>query len=149
MRKRKKRMKNPEEVTKAKDNLPAQIAKAANNLSYTSETDAEIIPFTGKKAESVSAQELINQIGNADNKPLEEKDFNEFFARLTEIQDWFGDEEKATAQKFADLKSLLEKNLKDIKVFRVGKIEMDVYVVGLDIEKNLMGIQTKAVETGN
>jgi hypothetical protein len=66
---------------------------------------------------------------------------------LTEIQDWFGDEEKETAQKFARLRELLEKNLRDLKVFKVGKIQLDVYVVGLDAESKLTGIKTKAVET--
>ncbi len=79
--------------------------------------------------------------------PVEERNFAEFFARLAEIQDWFGDEEKATAQKFADLKKLLESNLRDLKVFKIGKIQLDVYAVGIDAENNLLGIQTKAVET--
>ncbi len=45
------------------------------------------------------------------------------------------------------MKDLLEKNLKDLKVFKVGKIQLDVYAVGLDAESNVIGIQTKAVET--
>ncbi len=148
MRKRKKRMKNFEEVGSAKSDLSAQIKKAASNLYYTSETDAEITAFDGKKAEVVTAQELLSQIESAEkSQPIEEKSSDEFFARLTEMQDWFGDEEKATAQKFADLKDLLEKNLKDVKVFRIGKVQIDIYVVGLDAEGNLKGIQTKAVET--
>lgn len=140
-------MKNPEEINSAKSDLPAQIKKAASDLFYTSETDAEIKAFGGQKAEAVTVEELSKQIGKADKQPIVEKDFDGFFARLTKIQDWFGDEEKATARKFADLKTLLEKNLKDIKVFRIGKIQIDIYAVGLDAESNLAGIQTKAVET--
>jgi len=45
------------------------------------------------------------------------------------------------------LKILLEKKLKELKVFKIGKIQLDIYVVGLDAESNLTGIQTKAVET--
>ncbi len=89
----------------------------------------------------------MKQTENAANAPVEERDFAEFFKRLTEIQDWFGDEEKATAQKFAELKDLLERNLRDLKVFKIGKIQIDVYVVGLEAENNLLGIKTKAVET--
>jgi hypothetical protein len=32
-------------------------------------------------------------------------------------------------------------------VFKVGRVELDIYVVGLDENGNLMGIKTKAVET--
>jgi len=147
MKKRKKRMKNSEEKRSYKTDFAVQVKKAVDNLYYISETDAEILPFSGKKAEVVNAQEMLSQIGKAANSPIEEKKFTEFFARLTELHDWFGDEEKTTAQKFGDLKILLEKNLKDLKVFKIGKIQIDIYVVGLNAESNLTGIQTKAVET--
>ncbi len=128
-------------------NLAEQIKIAVGGLYYTSETDALIQPFVGKQAKAVSKQEILSQTKKAAGSAIEEKDFAEFFARLTEIQDWFGDEEKEIAQKFAQLKELLEKNLRDLKVFRIGKTELDVYVVGLDAEDNLLGIETKVVET--
>ncbi len=140
-------MKNFQETNRGKNNLPARIKKITDNLTYTSETDADIVPFVGKKAEATKAQELLKQIENANNPPVEEKGFAEFFARLTEIQDWFGDEEKTTARRFAELKNLLEQNLKDLKVFKIGKVEIDIFVVGLDEENKLTGMQTKAVET--
>lgn len=124
-----------------------QIKTAVASLYYMSETDAEVLPFVGKQAKVVTADEIRNQTKAAPDAPVEEKDFEEFFNRLTTMQDWFGDEEKATAQKFTDLKNLLEANLKDLKVFKIGKIQIDIYVVGLDAKNNLTGIQTKAVET--
>ncbi len=127
--------------------LKKQIKKASEGLYYISETDAEILPFFGKQSQTVTKEEIIRQTERAADTPVEERNFGEFFARLTEIQDWFGDEEKATARKFAELKNLLESNLRDLKVFKIGKIQLDVYVVGLDAENNMLGIKTKAVET--
>lgn len=147
MRGRKKKVKKFVETDKKKYDLPKLLKKITDRLFYTSETDAEILPFIGKKAQAVTSQEIMVQTETKGNSPIEERNFAEFFARLTEIQDWFGDEEKATAQKFADLKNLLEKNLKDLKVFKIGKIQVDIYAVGLDAESVLTGIQTKAVET--
>ena len=129
------------------ENLTEQIKKAAEGLYYISETDAEILPFSGEPAQSVSKEEILKQTKSAANSPVEERDFSEFFARLTEIQDWFGDEEKQTAEKFGRLKDLLQSNLKDLRVFKVGKIQLDVYIVGLDQTGKLAGIKTKAVET--
>jgi hypothetical protein len=63
------------------------------------------------------------------------------------MQDWYGEEEKEIAQKFARLKVFLEQNLKDLKVLKVGRIKLDVYIVGLDDKDQLAGIKTKAVET--
>lgn len=129
------------------DNLAEQIKKAAGGLFYVSETDAKIEAFIGAQAESVTRETLLNQIKSAADVPVEERDFAEFFARLTEIQDWFGDEETATANKFALLKEILERNLRDLKVFKVGKIRLDIYVVGLEAGNVLMGVKTEAVET--
>lgn len=122
-----------------------QIKTIVKDLYYISETDSEIFPFVGEKAMSVSADELLRQLGRTD--PVEERAFEDFFKRLTEIQEWFGDEETATANKFSALKDLLLKNLKDVKVFKVGKIEVDIYIVGLNSENTLAGVWTKAVET--
>jgi hypothetical protein len=127
--------------------LKEQIKEASEDLYFISETDAEIFPFFGGQAQSVTKEEILSQIKGSASTPVEERSFAEFFARLTEIQDWFGDEEKAVAQKFAELKKLLESNLRDLKVFKIGKIQIDVYAVGIDAENNLLGIQTKAVET--
>ncbi len=129
------------------DNLIKLIGKASANLYYISETDAEILPFAGAQTDSVTKEALIAQIGKDVDIPVEERDFKEFFNNLTEMQDWFGDEEKQTARKFSKLRDLLQKNLKDLKVFKIGKIELDVYVVGLDAKGILTGIKTKAVET--
>ncbi len=130
-----------------KNELSDQIKKAAEGLYYISETDAEIVPFIGKSAEAITKEEILSQTGCEIDSDVEERDFAEFFARLMEIQDWFGDEEKETAQKFGQLKELLERNLRDLKVFKIGKIQLDVYVVGLDAENILLGVKTKAVET--
>jgi Nuclease A inhibitor-like protein len=128
-------------------NLSGQIEKIARGLYYISETDAEISPFRGTKAVGVTKEILLSQTGNAPDAPVEERNFEDFFKRLTKIEDWFGDEENKSAAKFRKLKELLERNLKDLKVFKVGRIEIDIYVVGLDKEGNLAGIKTKAVET--
>ena len=128
-------------------NLGEEVKKLVEGLYYISETDAEMLPFVGAEARAVTKEEILSQTKSPANLPIEERDFAQFFARFTEIQDWFGDEEKETAQKFVRLKEFLEKNLKDLKVFKIGKIQLDVYVVGLDAGNRLMGIKTKAVET--
>ena len=129
------------------DNFAGQVKQLSEGLYYISETDAEISPFIGSQAEAVTKDEILRQTKSAANAPVEERDFAEIFARLTKIQDWFGDEEKETAGKFTKLKEFLEKNLKDLKVFKIGSIRLKVYFVGLDGEGRLMGIRTEAVET--
>ena len=147
MSRKRKKMSDPKAAKTPQADLSQQIKRAAEGLWYISETDAEIFPFTGSKSDSITKENLLEQIGKPPDTPVEERDFNQMFERFIKIQDWFGDEEKATAAKFAALKNLLEKNLTDVKVFKVGRIELDIYFVGLDKEGNLAGFQTKAVET--
>ena len=147
MAKRKKKMRIVEKTDVKKSDLLKRIKKIAEGLYYISETDAEIFPFSGSKAERVVVEEVLKQTESAVDAPVKERDFNEFFTRLTERQEWFGEEEIVTADKFAELKRLLECNLRDLKVFKIGRIELDIYVVGLDSENNLTGFKTKAVET--
>ncbi len=129
------------------DNLAKQIETAAAGLVYMSETDAKITPYIGWATKTNTTAEILKQAGEPADAAIEEKDFNAFFAHLTEIQDWFGDDEKETAQKFVRLKEVLENNLRELKVYKIGKIELNIYAVGLDENDKLLGIKTKAVET--
>jgi hypothetical protein len=127
--------------------LKGSLAEASAGLIYISETDAEITPFEGGQTGAVTAAELLAQAGHAADAPVEERGFEEIFARLTRVYEGADEAHVATAGRFAALKSVLEQNLRGLKVFKVGKIQLDVYIVGLDAEGNLSGVQTKAVET--
>lgn len=124
-----------------------KLKELCEGLYYISETDAEIFPFEGEKAEAVSADDILSQTKSAPDTAVEERSFSEIFDRLTAIEDWFGEEEKANAEKFSELRKYLEENLTDLKVFKLGRIKIDIYFVGLNAEGKLMGIKTKAVET--
>ena len=123
------------------NNLLAEIEKFTADLTYISETDAPVEPYSGDKAEAVEIQELTTE------KRYEEISVRDFFTRLTTKRDWFGAKEKERACRFAELEKLLEENLRDLKVFKSGRIQIDIFVVGLHADNKLIGVKTKAVET--
>jgi len=123
------------------------LARLLNGLIYVSETDAEIVPFTGEKATEVTSDEIRHQSGTPADVAIETVDAGPFFERLTQIKDWFGDAEKKRAGRFANLQDELAANLNDLKVLRIGKIRVDIYIVGIDKDGRLAGVRTKAVET--
>lgn len=139
-------MKKRNELKMEKD-IFNSIKSLSEGLYYMSETDAEILPFAAGKVSVLNKETFARQLGIKDESQIEERDFDAFFKRLTEIKDWFGDEEKATAERFQKLRDFLEQNLRSLKVFRVGRIEIDIYVLGLDDEGRIFGIKTQAVET--
>lgn len=130
-----------------KNDFAEKVKQLVKDLYYISETDAEFSVFIGEKAESVSKKEILRQTKNPLEARVEERDFTEFFERLTKIQDWFEKEEIENAEKFGELEKLLRENLIDKKVFKIGEIQLDIYIVGLDAEDNLSGVKTEAVET--
>jgi hypothetical protein len=65
---------------------------------------------------------------------------------LTEAA-WHGEIEKAETRRYQNLYFLLEQNLSNIKVFLVGEIEVDVYILGKTKNNSIVGLSTKAIET--
>ncbi len=134
-------------INSTNDSLLSELKLATQGLFYISETDAEILPFSGQKVNEISPSEILSQTGNLEDCEIEERDFDEFFDRLTKIQDWFGQGETDRADKFLILRKILEDNLRDLKVFKIGRIRREIYFVGTDSDNCLKGIKTFAVET--
>lgn len=125
----------------------SKLRAACDGLIYTSETDSPVAAFAGSKTSVINRESILRQAGRKSEEQIEEIGFAEFFDRLTVEKHWFGAREISMAQKFFELEKLFEENLHDNKVFRVGRIQLDIYVVGIDKTGQLIGVTTKAVET--
>lgn len=134
-------------------NLIEEFKKAAKDLYYISETDAPFEAFVWRREKGAepfsepNAADVLRFAKNAPETPVREQTIEDFFKHSTAEQDWHTDEDKETVRRFVKLKDLLQHELKNAKVFRVGKVELDVYIVGVDSDGNLAGVKTKAVET--
>jgi len=123
------------------------FAQVSNGLVYISETDAEVLPFIDGEADAVTKETVLKAAGLPDDTRVEEVDFDQFFARLSAVKDWYGDEEKKRAGQFARLGEVLQGYLRELKVFRLGRVQIEIYIAGLDETNHLAGIRTRAVET--
>ncbi|MCS6873696.1 MAG: nuclease A inhibitor family protein [Pyrinomonadaceae bacterium] len=115
-------------------------------LYYMSETDAEILAFKGGIVDRLDKESFAKSTALR-SEEIEERDFEKFFERLTKVQDWFGEEERKNAERFKKLRDFMKNHLRDLRVFRVGKIEIEIYVVGIDSKGRIYGFRTQAVET--
>ena len=136
-------------MTERVPSLTKRLAEATKDLSYTSETDAPVEPFEmkGFEGEKIGPADLLAFLKRDASTPVAERTADDFFAPLTEEQDWYGDEEKAVAARFAELRKLLEDSLTDLRVFRVGDRDVDYYILGRSKRGEFEGVHTKAVET--
>ena len=123
------------------------FAQVSNGLVYISETDAEVVPFIDGEADAVTKELVLKAAGLPDDTHVEEVDFDQFFARLSAVKDWYGDEETKRAGQYARLSDVLQGYLRDLKVFRFGRVQIEIYIAGLDESDHLAGIRTWAVET--
>lgn len=133
--------------TPNENSFAADLAEAADGLIYISETDAEIIPVCGEKVEAVTRVAVLRLAGADQVAPIEETAADSFFERLTAIRDWFGPRETERAARFARLRDTLYSGLTDLTVYRIGRIRVDIYIVGKDGEGRIAGVRTRAVET--
>jgi hypothetical protein len=126
----------------------AALQQAAEGLTYQSETDAPWKAFAWPDAPGEPTGAEVRKWGRHKmNAPVEEQNVEEFFAPLVEDQDWYGDEERATAAKYRALLEVVKQWLKNAKVVRLGERKIAVYVVGVASEGGWAGIKTTAVET--
>jgi hypothetical protein len=123
-----------------------ELREATRGLTYMSESDYPFEVFDWGKDEPTP--EFLRGLGNSDaEEPVETRTPAQFFRVATSEPDWKGAEELSVAMRFQALLRLLEQNLSDLKVFRVGTINIPVYVAGRSADGSWLGISTRVVET--
>ena len=116
----------------AKDgHLLAQLKKASAGLLVMSESD---YPF-----------EIIRWDGSTEINP-------EFLRSLTDEPAESRVEETSLEQflasgQFEQLEGFLRKHLTDLKVYKVGAINIPVYIIGKSPEGSCLGLSTRVVQT--
>jgi hypothetical protein len=136
-----------DEEKNCRDELVTRISRACEGLFYISETDAPVTVFAAERADTIDAATIRALTNSPKDARVEERDFHKFFARLTKSEAWHLDAQREQTKKFLELQTLLEEDLRELKVFKIGEIQLTIYVVGLDTNNNVVGVSTEAVET--
>jgi hypothetical protein len=124
------------------------LTKASEGLLYPSESDYPLQYVEWNTGGKRLTKKLIRQLTHKqETAPVKSLSLDDFFRNVTEIKDWYGEEEKADAERFSQLKEILQNNLANIRVFKVGKIEIEAYIVGKTRDGKCAGLSTKVVET--
>ena len=130
--------------------LRAEVLAAAEGLVYTSESDR---PFEwwelpgGAAGWPYGADEFARRIGAAAGAPVEERTLDRLFKPHIETVDPQDTRALEIRPRYEALKRLLATRLRDVRVFRIGRVEIDTWAVGDDGRGNLAGVRTVAVET--
>ena len=120
------------------------LSTLSKDLLFPSESEYPLEPFTWKSA-TLKPETILTRSQKPADTAIESITLEDFFTTVTTDEDWFEDEDREIAQRFRDLQAAIA-TLENVQVFRLGKIEIDVYIVGA-IGPDLIGLKTTVIET--
>ena len=128
------------------EQLIEELREASRGLLVMSESDYPLEVFNWGAAEP-TPEFLRGLTGEAADAPVETRTAADFFRVSVSEPEWKNAEQLAGARRFQKLQRLLEDNLTDLKAYRVGVINIPVYVAGRSASGNWLGVWTRVVET--
>ncbi len=123
-----------------------RLKQATADLVWTSESDYPFEVVQWHPDTELTPPALVKDLQPAD-RPIETIALTDFFAPALQTEDWYSKEELATVDRYQKLLSTIASNLSDVQVFRVGEVEVEVYIVGKTTDSDLVGLKTQVVET--
>ena len=129
---------------KSDEQILNELARAVEGLFYMSESD---YPFQTVIVEGLTPALLRETAGAAVGARVETRDPDDFFARASAVRMSPGAGGRAEPASLHDLLRVLRMNLKDVRVYRVGEVQIRAYVLGKAPSGSWLGLSTILVET--
>lgn len=125
------------------------LKKSTEGLLMMSESDYpfEVFLWEGQAQEPLTSEKLLQLTHHSLESPIESVDLDYFFRNVAQEKDWHDDDQKLMVKRFQALVEALKANLSEVQVYRIGTINIDVYIVGETNSGDLAGVTTKLVET--
>ena len=124
-----------------------ELSKACDGLMWLSETDYPWYVAYWEDEGQIERSILIKQYGCDPKIPMTQTTLDSWFKNAITERDWHDEIERLQVKRYRYLYNWLKNNLQDIKVFLVGEVEIDVYVVGKLNSNTVVSLSTKIVET--
>jgi hypothetical protein len=134
-------------MTKTNSEILEQLKLASNDLLFMSESEYSFEVFLWERVGLLTPEKVLQQTNHNQNTPVKVASVDDFFRVAVTEEDWHGEEEKETVKRFQTLVEMLKANLTNLQVYRLGEIEIDVYVIGQTPSGDSIGLSTKVVET--
>ena len=125
--------------------LITKLSQAVEGLLWLSESDYPFETIYLENVDNIETKLLELTNSNAKTK-IEIRDIDRFFHRVTQEDNW-DEDELEECKRYQALVKLLKTQLQDIKVYRVGEWEIQVYILGKTESGNVAGLSTMVVET--
>lgn len=132
--------------------LVEQLQQAATGLLWMSESDYPFEAFVWTIDPSapetvLTPERLLHYTQHPRDTPIQTLEIDRFFAPATRIENWHDSSKAKEVLQYQALVKQLKEELKNLFVYRLGTVELDIYIVGQTPRGNWAGLSTKAVET--
>jgi hypothetical protein len=121
------------------DRLQALVA----DLWYPSETDAPVTVVAWPAPQTDDVLELLDTGASA----VTEHPPEQFFQPILKQPFWHSAQGERLAQRYQAVQDFVQTTLSNLRVYRVGRVEIILYLVGQHPSGAWVGLQTQVVET--
>jgi hypothetical protein len=124
-----------------------KLQQASADLLWFSESEYPFEVIQWEKGLEITPATAIGCSGSDPEIAIEMMSLADFFAPALQVQDWYDEAELADVRRFEELYRTIESNLEQVQVFRLGEIEITVYILGKTPDGDVVGLKTLVVET--
>jgi hypothetical protein len=129
------------------EQLERELGDAARGLLFMSESDYPVEVVRWQNVSDVTPGYLRALAGEGASAPVEAVSAEQFFRAAASEPGWKGAAEISTARRYQKLLRLLGERLEDVRAYRVGAVNVAIYVVGRSPGGDWLGVSTRVVET--
>jgi hypothetical protein len=123
-----------------------RLKQATTDLLWSSESDYPFEIVSWEPGIELTPTDLFSNIYDTD-LAIESIALTDLFEPVLTIEDWYEDAELALVDRYKNLLESINNNLSEVQVFRVGEVEIDIYIIGKTPISDIVGLKTRSVET--
>ncbi len=123
-----------------------RLKQATTDLLWSSESDYPFEIVTWELGVELTPSDLFSNIYDTD-LAIESIPLTDLFEPVLTIEDWYEQAELEPIDRYTNLLDSINNNLSEVQVFRVGEVEIDIYIIGKTSTGDIVGLKTHSIET--
>jgi Nuclease A inhibitor-like protein len=123
-----------------------RLKQATTDLLWSSESDYPFEIVSWELGIELTPSDLFSNIYDTD-LAIESITLTDLFEPVLTIEDWYEQAELDLVDRYTNLLDSINNNLAEVQVFRVGEVEIDIYIIGKTPTGDIVGLKTRSVET--
>ena len=123
-----------------------RLKQATKDLLWSSESDYPFEIVSWELGIELTPTDLFSNIYDTD-LAVESITLTDLFEPVLTIEDWYEQSELDLVDRYTNLLDAINTNLVEVQVFRVGEVEIDIYIIGKTPTGDIVGLKTLSVET--